>query len=47
MRVAELVEQGLGIVEADQHRLARSRLGEIIIVRPEHDLVAEQAARLR
>ena len=41
--VAEFVKQGLGIVEADQHRLAGARLGEIIVVGREHQLVAEQA----
>ena len=41
--VAEFVEQGLGVVEADQHRLARPGLGEIVVVRAEDDVVAEQA----
>src|SRR3546814_1713788 len=41
--VTEFVKQGLGIVEADQHRLARRWLHEVVVVRAEHDLVAEQA----
>ena len=43
MRVAELVEQRLRVVEADQHRLAGLALGEVVVVRREHDVVAEQA----
>ena len=33
MRVAELVEQGLGVVERDQHRLAGGALDEVVVVR--------------
>ena len=40
--VAELVEQRLGVVQRDQHGLARLRLGEVVVVRRQDDLGAVQ-----
>ncbi len=44
--MAEFVEQGRGVIERDQHRLARSRLGKIIVVRHQFRPRAQQPRRV-